>query len=277
MPRDVAMKPSDSQPSPRSRCARLLQRRAGLLVPVLAVALWSVAVGISVRPGPGTEPLPAFHEIEQVDERKQEFFDYLTPVIRAENERIRQQRTRLMEIAGSYDQGQPPGWQDRRFLAGLAEQYRLEADELSTRQLLDALLMRVDVIPRSLVLVQAAKESGWGSSRFARRANNLFGQWCYDQGCGLVPQNRLPGRTHEVRSFDTVQDAVVSYLRNLNTHPSYEDLRDVRARLRAQDAPLSGVSLAEGLLRYSERGEVYVREVQAMIRQNHLEDAGTGS
>lgn len=271
------MNPSDSQPSSRSRFALLLQRRGGLLVPALAVVLWSAAVGVSDRRGPGTEPLPAFDEIEQVAERKQEFFDYLTPVIRAENERIRQQRDTLMGIAEAYDQGQSPGWRDRRFLADLIEYYRLDADDMTTRQVLDALLLRVDVIPRSLVLVQAAKESGWGSSRFARRANNLFGQWCYDPGCGLVPQNRLPGRTHEVRSFDTVRDAVASYIRNLNTHPSYEDLRDVRAGLRAQDAPLSGVRLAEGLQRYSERGEVYVREVQAMIRQNRLEAAGTGS
>jgi Bax protein len=267
---------SDHQHSLLSRAARWLQRRGGLLVPALAAALWSLAVGVSDPRGPGTEPLPAFHEIEPVTERKQEFFDYLTPVIRAENERIRQQRVRLMEIAEAHEQGHAPGWQDRRFLAGLAEEYRLDADALTTPELLDALLLRVDIIPRSLVLVQAAKESGWGSSRFARRANNLFGQWCYDPGCGLVPQNRLPGRTHEVRSFDTVRDAVASYVRNLNTHPSYEALRDVRAALRVQDAPLSGVRLAEGLQRYSERGEVYVREGQAMIRQNGLEAGGTG-
>ncbi len=254
-----------------------LDRRGGIVVPAAAVALWALSVGISGDRGPGNEPLPAFHEIEQVAEKKQEFFDYLTPIIRAENDRIRAQRTRLLEIAEAHRQGDPPGWQDRRFLEELAEYARLDAEALSMEELFAGLAKRIDVIPRSLVLVQAAKESGWGSSRFARRANNLFGQWCYDPGCGMVPQNRPAGRSHEVRSFDTVREAVTSYVRNLNTHPSYADLREVRADLRRTATPLSGVRLAEGLQRYSERGEVYVREVQSMIRQNDLEQTVSGS
>lgn len=260
-----------------ARLRHWLDRRGGIIVPLAAVALWALSVGISGDRGPGSGPLPAFHEIEQVAEKKQEFFDYLTPIIRAENDRIRAQRTRLLEIADAYRQGEPPGWQDRRFLEELAEYARLDAEALPMDELLDGLVKRIDVIPRSLVLVQAAKESGWGSSRFARRANNLFGQWCYDPGCGMVPQNRPAGRTHEVRSFDTVREAVTSYVRNLNTHPSYADLRAVRTELRRSDTTLSGVRLAEGLQRYSERGEVYVREVQSMIRQNDLEQPVSGS
>jgi len=252
-----------------------LDRRGALVVPLAAVLVWSVGVGITDS-GPGTEPLPAFHEIEQVSEKKQRFFAYLTPVIRAENERIRSQRERLLTIVEAQRAGEEPGWLDRRFIADLADEYRLDTEDLDMSQTLDRLVERVDVIPRSLVLVQAAKESGWGSSRFARRANNLFGQWCFEAGCGVVPRNRPAGRTHEVQSFDTVRDAVASYVRNLNTHRSYEELREVRAELRAADAPLSGVRLATGLDRYSERGEVYVREVQSMIRQNDLE-ATTGS
>ena len=252
-----------------------LDRHGALLVPFTAVLVWSVGVGITDR-GPGTEPLPPFHEIEQVSVKKERFFEYLTPVIRAENERIRAQRARLLEIVAAYRDGDEPGWLDRRFLDDLAAEYRLDTEELDLAQTLDRLVARVDVIPRSLVLVQAAKESGWGSSRFARRANNLFGQWCFEPGCGVVPRNRPEGRNHEVQSFDTVRDAVASYVRNLNTHRSYAELREVRAKLRAEDAPLSGVRLATGLERYSERGEVYVREVQSMIRQNELEPT-TGS
>jgi len=252
-----------------------LDRHGALLVPLTAVLVWSVGVGITDR-GPGTEPLPPFHEIEQVSEKKARFFAYLTPVIRAENERIRAQRERLLEIVHAYRDGEEPGWLDRRFLDDLAAEYRLDTEALDLAQTLDRLVARVDVIPRSLVLVQAAKESGWGSSRFARRANNLFGQWCFEPGCGVVPANRPEGRRHEVQSFDTVRDAVASYVRNLNTHRSYAELREVRAELRAEDVPLSGVRLATGLDRYSERGEVYVREVQSMIRQNELEPT-TGS
>lgn len=222
-------------------------------------------------PGPGIEPLPAFHEIEQVSVKKERFFEYLTPVIRAENERIRKQRERLIGVVESYRAGEDLGWSDRRFVEELADEYRLDPDELDTESLLDLLVARVDVIPRSLVLVQAAKESGWGSSRFARQGNNLFGQWCFEPGCGVVPRNRPAGTTHEVASFDTVRDAVTSYVRNLNTHSSYRDLRELRARLREQNRPLTGSRLAEGLDRYSERGAVYVREVQSMIQQNGLE------
>lgn len=251
---------------------RRIRRHGTLLVPTAAVLVWTVCVGVTER-GPGTGPLPPFHEIDQVAEKKQRFFDYLTPVIRAENERIREQRERLLEIADARAAGEAPGWLARRFLDRLAREYRVDAAAHDTAALIDVLLERVDVIPRSLVLVQAAKESGWGSSRFARRANNLFGQWCFEPGCGLVPRNRPAGRTHEVRSFDTVRDAVASYVRNLNTHRSYEPLREVRAELRAADRPLRGSELARGLGRYSERGDVYVREVRSMIRQNDLEGA----
>ncbi|MDZ7670120.1 MAG: glucosaminidase domain-containing protein [Gammaproteobacteria bacterium] len=267
----------ESRPSAIARLGAFLDRRGGIVVPLAAVALWALSVGISGDRGPGSGPLPAFHEIEQVAEKKQEFFDYLTPIVRAENDRIRAQRARLLEIVDANAEGDPPGWQDRRFLEELAEYARLDTEALTLEELLEELNKRIDVIPRSLVLVQAAKESGWGSSRFARRANNLFGQWCYDPGCGMVPQNRSAGRTHEVRSFDSVREAVTSYVRNLNTHPSYAGLREVRADLRRNDKSLSGVRLAEGLRKYSERGEVYVREVQSMIRQNDLEQSVSGT
>ncbi len=241
-------------------------------VPLGAVLVWTVCVGISGDPPPGLEPLPAFHEIDRVSVKKQQFFAYLTPVIRAENQRIREQRGRLLRIAEAWhERGQRPGWLDRRFLRRLAAEYRVDDADRSLDSVLDELLKRVDVIPRSLVLVQAAKESGWGSSRFARGGNNLFGQWCFEPGCGLVPSKRPPESRHEVASFDTVRDAVASYVRNLNTHPSYDELRALRAKLRAENRTPSGEDLAQGLTRYSERGEAYVHEVQAMIRQNGLE------
>lgn len=241
-------------------------------VPLSAAMVWTVCVGISGERPPGIEPLPAFHEIDQVSEKKQQFFAYLTPLIREENQRIREQRARLLRIAEAWHaRGERPGWLDRRFLRSLAAEYRVDDADRTLDSVLDELQKRVDVIPRSLVLVQAAKESGWGSSRFARGGNNLFGQWCFEPGCGLVPSNRPPDSRHEVASFDTVRDAVASYVRNLNTHPSYDELRALRAQLRAENRTPSGEVLAQGLTRYSERGEAYVHEVQAMIRQNGLE------
>jgi Bax protein len=235
----------------------------------------SPAAASPVEHGAAAAPLPAFHRIEHTDDRKDEFFRYLTPLIRDENVRILAERRRLLTIRRTWESGRSLSAAERRFVAGLARQYRLESAR-SFRGLLDELARRVDVIPHSLALAQAAKESGWGSSRFARQANNLFGQWCFQAGCGLVPRQRPPGATHEVQRFPTVQASVRSYLRNLNSHPGYEPLRALRADLRAQREPLCGVRLAQGLEAYSALGEQYVREVQVLIVQNELEAAWTG-
>ncbi|MFU8817302.1 MAG: glucosaminidase domain-containing protein [Pseudomonadales bacterium] len=253
------------------------------MLPWLAgLALHLTVAPSAAEPGAGQAvpvsggALPPFHRIGQVEERKREFFDYLTPLIRMENQIILAQRARLLSIYSDLQKGQGIGASDRAFLRTLGGEYRLADGERSYRALLDALLERVDVIPRSLVLAQAAKESGWGSSRFARSANNLFGQWCFERGCGLVPRDRPAGQTHEVRKYASVRASVRSYVRNLNTHPSYEPFRQRRAALRSRDAPLCGVRLAEGLERYSARGSEYVREVQALIVQNDLESAWSG-
>jgi len=121
-----------------------------------------------------------------------------------------------------------------------------------------------------LALAQAANESAWGTSRFAQDGNNLFGQWCYTNGCGLVPSRRREGATHEVRRFDNIRDSVESYIHNLNTFPSYQMLRRIRQQLRQQDRPIDGVSLADGLESYSSRGLDYIVELQRMIYSNEL-------
>ena len=143
---------------------------------------------------------------------------------------------------------------------------------MSQYELTKELIRRVDVIPTSLVLAQAANESAWGTSRFAREGNNIFGQWCFDEGCGLVPNRRGEDASHEVRAFASVEAAVRAYFRNLNTHPSYEDLRTLRASMRMQGLPLNSMVLARGLTRYSERGMDYVLELQDMIRINELRE-----
>jgi Bax protein len=256
----------------------------------LAAALWTAAPAASplnsksraaADPGLGSarlstsahyDALPAFHEIEHVPERKREFFDYLTPLVQQENQRILEDRKRLLSLRRGWEAGRGATASDRAFVRRLARDYQLEPRR-SYRGTLDELLHRVDVIPHSLVLAQAAKESAWGSSRFARQANNLFGQWCFERGCGLVPRKRPHGATHEVRRFPTVGASVSSYVRNLNTHASYQRLRDLRAAQRAAGEALSGVRLAEGLERYSARGRAYVDDVRTLIVQNDLEPA----
>jgi Bax protein len=129
-------------------------------------------------------------------------------------------------------------------------------------------MKRVDTVPLELVLSQAANESAWGTSRFARKANNLFGQWCFSKGCGLVPARRNAGSTHEVAAFKSPQLSVRSYLRNLNTGRVYKDLRNIRAAKRAEGKQATAYEIAAGLSKYSERGQAYVKEIRAMIKYN---------
>jgi Bax protein len=130
----------------------------------------------------------------------------------------------------------------------------------------------VDIVPISLALAQAATESGWGTSRFVIEGNNLFGEWCYEPGCGLTPLRRDEGRSHEVRSFTRPAQSVESYVRNINTHEKYRSFRLLREQMRKEERELSGLELAGELTQYSERRGAYVEEVREMIRFNNLED-----
>jgi len=123
----------------------------------------------------------------------------------------------------------------------------------------------------SLALAQAANESAWGTSRFAREGNNYFGQWCFEPGCGLVPENRASGKTHEVARFSSPAESVKAYIENLNSNSAYEALRSQRAKQGESSSPIGGMALSNGLLNYSERGQDYVHDIQGLIQNNQLE------
>jgi len=240
------------------------------------VTVWStaallplgIAMSLIVSTAAWPETMPDFSAFEAGPDRKAVFFDYVEPLIAEANKTVADDRRRLVEIASKSEFS----WLDRWWLDKLAADYRIERGSMDEEQLLSTLMVRVDVVPMSLALAQAAKESGWGTSRFAREANNLFGEWCFRPGCGIVPENRLEGRKHEVEAFDTPRDSVVSYLRNLNTHDSYRSFRLERARLRKTGAGLSGVELAEQLAQYSERREEYIKDIKHLIQFNKLAD-----
>lgn len=213
---------------------------------------------------------PEFKAIEQVKERKQAFFNYFRPLVASKNERIERLRDSLIRIK---EQETPLSGAQKRWLKQLAVHYRLE-EGLENQELIESLLRRADAIPEGLVLAQAAIESAWGTSRFAREGNNYFGQWCYSEGCGLVPNARNTGARHEVRLFDDAAESVDAYFRNVNTHRAYRALRKKRASIRHRDGHLSACALAEGLSSYSERGKDYVNEVKVMIRGNGLQTEG---
>lgn len=214
--------------------------------------------------------LPDFEAVTDTGTRKEAFFAFLYSYIEEENERVRETRSRLLPLAEIVRAGEPLSKVERAELDKIVAEYRLEEAELSDRALIRELLRRVDIVPMSLVMAQAANESAWGTSRFAREGNNIFGQWCFNEGCGLVPERRRSDASHEVRSFGSVQGSVRAYLRNLNTHESYAEMRDMRADMRAQGRPLDSMILARGLTRYSQRGMAYVHELQDIIRVNRL-------
>lgn len=216
--------------------------------------------------------IPDFSAIADVELKKQVFFEFLQPFVDLQNRRVQLQREQLLSIIDKLQGGQALERSERVFLRTLAAEYEMEGTDYSEPGWLDRLLRRVDVLPPSLVLAQAANESAWGTSRFALEANNFFGQWCYTQGCGIVPSRRRASASHEVKAFASVEEAVQAYFMNLNTFPSYLDLRLIRESLREQARPIDGISLSQGLESYSERGEAYIDELQDMIRFNDLLD-----
>lgn len=222
------------------------------------------------EPEPAVSKLPDFESFIDTQARKQAFFNFLTSFVESENNNILKKRALLEPMWQVASSGQRLSDVEYMTMLDIAEQYRLDAAELSEHQVLEELMQRVDVIPTSLVLAQAANESAWGMSRFAREGNNIFGQWCFDAGCGLVPARRGVNATHEVKAFGSIGESVNSYFLNLNTNNSYQDLREMRAQMRAQDRALDSMVLARGLTRYSQRGMAYVSELQDIIRVNRL-------
>lgn len=192
------------------------------------------------------------------NDRKKRFFDFMRPIINAENDRVTTLRKALIAAKNNNNR--------RAFVAKTAQNYALEWD--NEKQNWDKLLERVDVVALELALAQSAKESAWGQSRFAQQGNNFFGQWCYREGCGMVPAKRVQGLSHEVAAFDSVNDSVRSYINNINTGSAYASLRQVRREARERGKPVDAYAQAGGLIKYSQRREAYVKEIRSMIRSN---------
>lgn len=224
-------------------------------------------------PPEGTVPriavqrLPAGLAEAPIPEKKALFFRALLPLVLAENRQIERQRRVLQEaFAGGPAAVGRAGWGRAEAIAG---RYGVDGD-LRDPAVQRRLLLRVDRVPVALALAQAANESAWGASRFTREANSLFGQWTYREGAGVVPRRRREGAEHMVRAFPGLRASVRAYLHNLNTGHAYTAFRGMRARLRAAGQPLDPLVLAGGLVRYSERGWGYVKELRSMIRGNRL-------
>lgn len=253
----------------RNRYSTLQSETAMTTMVMIRLAKYRVNTPTTGTMEPALE-LPNFTAISNPQDKKQVFFEFMAPLVEKVNKGISQDRALLLHLQTKMLEGQDLNAHQRGFLNQLAEIYDISRTTIDEQTMAD-LLHRVDEIPTSLALAQSANESGWGTSRFAKKANNLFGIWCFKVGCGIVPSGRPEGKTYEVAKYQSVQDGVVAYIHNLNTNSAYADLRDRRAQLRADQGDLCGKQLAEGLLKYSIRREGYVKEIQDMIRHNNLE------
>lgn len=209
---------------------------------------------------------PQFKEFAAGPPRKDAFFKFMVPLIHQANQQVMKKRAHLKTLIAA----QTLSKKDQAWLKEEGDLYGLENLNPNKAADLKALLVRIDVVPTSLALAQGANESAWGTSRFARQANNYFGQWCFSKGCGLVPKQRTKGAIHEVRAFDHPYFSVKSYIHNLNSHRTYAQLRKIRAQLRQKNQPLTGLKMTEGLVNYSARKHEYVKELKSMIRYNKL-------
>jgi len=206
-----------------------------------------------------------------VDIKKEIFYRAIVPLVLHSNDLILRDRGELEKLAAQRKAGKALSPKARAWLAQLGDEYRVTDAESAKG--MDALLLRVDIVPASMALGQAAYESGYGSSRFAFEGNAFFGQWTFG-GKGMQPKEKRAGKgDYGLAAFEWPFDSVRAYMRNLNTHPAYADFRQRRAQLRRDGKPLSGLVLAETMLSYSERGETYVKTLKGMIRQNGLDIA----
>lgn len=268
------------------RCSFLRQRWRALIGGLLVLGL---GVGVAVAPllakaMNDQRPPRAFDALEEAaidpiaelpdlrgvpagPRRKAAFFELLVPIVEAENARIAAQRDWLLALR---QRDKPLDAAERQRLEELCESYRLACP---AGRVDDALLKRVDTLPLELVIIQAVEESGWGTSRFARQGNNLFGMRCFSQGCGLAQG----GSGNRYQSFDSVQAAVRAYLHNLNTHRAYERLRTRRLELAA--GRVTAEALIATLGNYAARADYrdvllsLLRTNGELIRDHRADDA----
>ena len=193
--------------------------------------------------------------------KRELFIKIVLPLILYENEKIIDDRKRLFKILGkNFNSPGEKVWLNRRF-----KEYKIKDKDLAE------LKMRMDIIPVSIALAQAANESGWGTSRFALEGNALFGQWTWSKK-GISPKNKDPDQSHKILQFQILKASVRAYKNNLNTHNAYKEFREVRAKLRQSGTTITGLALIKYLKRYASIGEKYTEIIEGIMVQNSLTD-----
>ena len=179
----------------------------------------------------------------------------------AENEKILEDRFKLKKITSrKITTDKEKQWLRQKFL-----EYKVKKGNVTE------LMTKMDIIPASIALAQAAKESGWGTSRFALEGNAIFGQWTWN-GQGIAPLNRDEAKNHKILKFPILRASVKAYKKNLNTHRSYQKFRKMRKELRDKNKKIVGLELTKALENYAETGSQYTEILEKIITQNRLMD-----
>jgi len=227
----------------------------------LGYDLRGVRAGQKVKPIYLTKLPKDLKTLGNTKKKRELFIKIVLPLILDENEKINEDRKKLFKILNKNFNS--PGerlWLKRRF-----KEYKIEDKDLAK------LKMRMDIIPVSLALAQAANESGWGTSRFALEGNALFGQWTWSKK-GITPKSKDPNKTHKVLQFQILKASVRAYKNNLNTHNAYKEFREVRAQLRQEGKPVSGLDMVKYIKNYAAIGEKYIVIIADIIEANSLDD-----
>ncbi len=227
----------------------------------LGYDLKGIRAGQKVKPIYLTKLPKDLKTLGDTKKKRELFIKIILPLILNENEKIQDDRKKLFKILGkNFNTVGERVWLKRRF-----REYKIE-DQDSGK-----LKMRMDIIPVSIALAQAANESGWGTSRFALEGNALFGQWTWSKK-GISPKNKDPDQSHKVLQFQILKASVRAYKNNLNTHNAYKEFRETRAKLRQENKRIIGLDLTKYLKNYAAIGEKYVVIIEAIIENNSLTD-----
>ena len=223
--------------------------------------LKSIRLGQSVKPVYLTKLPKDLKKIKSTNKRKDTFIKIIMPLILNENEKILNDRNKLFKILGkqSNTMGEKV-WLKRRF-----KDYEIKGEDIAE------LKLRMDIIPTSIAIAQAAKESGWGTSRFALEGNAMYGQWTWG-GDGIEPSKKDSKKEHKILKFPKLQSSVSAYMKNLNTHRGYSEFRKERAEIREKNQIVKGIDLVVYLYNYAETGSEYVKILKKIIEQNNLTD-----
>ena len=216
---------------------------------------------VVIVPSKFARHIPAKHFEMTGDAQKQSFINLVLPLILAANDELLQRREAVRAAVQAHDRDKLDQW---------AVLYRIEAEKFDDTGLAERLLRRVDTIPVALALAQAVVESGWGTSRFARQGNALFGQWAWTESAGMRPLAASNDRA-VVRSFGSLLESVRAYMHNLNTHQNYDRFRDARYRLKPQTEAVKARRLAAYLDSYAEIGQAYVEKLLVIISSNNFD------